>query len=374
MSVSWSATAVEGSSLFEMQTQSLEELSALDGTLLLSDSQRALADKIQTPLKYIFIAMAIPLTLCNVIVFSQKDMRSASGTYIIGLNAGQLFYVVSNTVGLIWSSFVDPPYSQLSACAYEVYIAFFGGVLVGKRASYTILCLASVERLYAVVRPLHVKNFVLSKHPVIGVLSVYALSAIWHVYYLVKFRLVMVDTASGYAVCTSLKTELYLEQKGVNDAFGLAAKIFLTFISLLLQLMLNVLTVWALRRHNMAARQVQSTNNEVAQKQQERQLTVTLLCASVTYVVLSLPAAFFNLMTTAFPEFAYTGKYSNLYAMMSDFVYNMTLLGCGVDFFCYLALSSKYRNTVLRLFGRKTTKLVRNSGQPALTRTEDVSG
>nr|KAG5708108.1 hypothetical protein BaRGS_002844 [Batillaria attramentaria] len=271
-----------------MQTQSLEELSALDGTLLLSDSQRALADKIQTPLKYIFIAMAIPLTLCNVIVFSQKDMRSASGTYIIGLNAGQLFYVVSNTVGLIWSSFVDPPYSQLSACAYEVYIAFFGGVLVGKRASYTILCLASVERLYAVVRPLHVKNFVLSKHPVIGVLSVYALSAIWHVYYLVKFRLVMVDTASGYAVCTSLKTELYLEQKGVNDAFGLAAKIFLTFISLLLQLMLNVLTVWALRRHNMAARQVQSTNNEVAQKQQERQLTVTLLCASVTYLMLNV--------------------------------------------------------------------------------------
>nr|KAG5713225.1 hypothetical protein BaRGS_007752 [Batillaria attramentaria] len=186
--------------------------------------QRALADAIQTPLKYIFIAMAIPLTLCNVIVFSQKDMRSASGTYVVGLNAGQLFYIVSNTADVIWAQFVDPPYSQYSFCTYEYYVAIYGGVLVAKRASYAILCLASVERLYAVVRPLHVKNFVLSKHPVIGVLSVYAFSATWHVFYVVKYRIEMMNIAAlGYSVCRFFKTELYLSHKDVNDAFGLAA-------------------------------------------------------------------------------------------------------------------------------------------------------
>ncbi|KAK7505943.1 hypothetical protein BaRGS_00002665, partial [Batillaria attramentaria] len=333
-----------------------EELSVFDKALLLSDGQRALAATIQTPLKYIFIAMATPLTLCNVIVFSQKDMRSASGTYVIGLNAGQLLYIFFNTVSIIWSSFVNPPYSQSSFCIYEIYIAHFGGVLVAKRASYAILCLASAERLYAVVRPLHVKNFVLSKHPVIGVLSVYALSAIWHVYYLAKYRMVMVNIASGHTVCRFLKTELYLQQKDVNDAFGLSAKIILTYISLLLQLVLNVLTIWALQRHNMAARQVQSTTNEDAKRQQERQLTFTLLCASAAYVLLSLPAAFLNLISTTVPEFTPTGKYRNVYAVYADFSYNMTMLGCGVDFFCYLALSSKYRNMVFRLIGRKTSK------------------
>nr|KAG5713238.1 hypothetical protein BaRGS_007765 [Batillaria attramentaria] len=316
----------------ENTTRALEaELSVLDKTVtLLSDSQRALAETIQTPLKYIFIAMAIPLTLCNVIVFSQKDMRSASGTYVIGLNAGQLFYAVSNTVRIICAKFVDSPYSQFSFCVYENYVAFYGGVLVAKRGSYAILCLLSVERLYAVVRPLHVKNFVLSKYPVIGVLSVYALSAIWHVYYLVKFRIEMTNIAAlGYSVCRFLKTELYLSHKDVNDAFGLAAKIILTYISLLLQLMLNLLTIWALRRHNMAARQVQSTTNEDAKRQQERQLTFTLLCASAAYVLLSLPAAFLNLIGTTVPEFTPTGKFPNL---------------------------SKYRNTVLRLIGRKTSK------------------
>nr|KAG5713234.1 hypothetical protein BaRGS_007761 [Batillaria attramentaria] len=273
-------------------------------------SQRALAEAIQTPLKYIFIAMAIPLTLCNVIVFSQKDMRSASGTYVVGLNAGQLFYIVSTTAHFIWAHFVDPPYSQYSFCVYEYYVTIYAGVLVAKRASYAILCLASAERLYAVVRPLHVKNFVLSKHPVIGVLSVYALSAVWHVFHLVKYRFEMMNIAAlGYSVCRFFKTELYLSHKDVNDAFGSAARICLTYISLLIQLMLNVLTIWALQRHNMAARQVQSTTKEDAKRQQERQLTVTLLFASVTYVVLSLPAALLQVITTTVPGVTPTGKY-----------------------------------------------------------------
>ncbi|KAK7505905.1 hypothetical protein BaRGS_00002627 [Batillaria attramentaria] len=354
-------------------TPALEELSVLDEALLVSDSQRALAEAIQTPLKYIFIAMAIPLTLCNVIVFSQKDMRSASGTYVVGLNAGQLFYIVSTTAHFIWAHFVDPPYSQYSFCVYEYYVTIYAGVLVAKRASYAILCLASAERLYAVVRPLHVKNFVLSKHPVIGVLSVYALSAVWHVFHLVKYRFEMMNIAAlGYSVCRFFKTELYLSHKDVNDAFGSAARICLTYISLLIQLMLNVLTIWALQRHNMAARQVQSTTKEDAKRQQERQLTVTLLFASVTYVVLSLPAALLQVITTTVPGVTPTGKYRNLYTVMLDFGFNMSMLGCGVDFFCYLALSTKYRNAVFRLIGRKTNKLATNS-QTTLTRTDDVT-
>nr|KAG5713231.1 hypothetical protein BaRGS_007758 [Batillaria attramentaria] len=166
---------------------SWEELSVFDKALLLSDGQRALAATIQTPLKYIFIAMATPLTLCNVIVFSQKDMRSASGTYVIGLNAGQLLYIFFNT------------------------------------------------------------------------------------------------------------------------------------------LVLNVLTIWALQRHNMAARQVQSTTNEDAKRQQERQLTFTLLCASAAYVLLSLPAAFLNLISTTVPEFTPTGKYRNVYAVLLRGVIRLVL-------------------------------------------------
>nr|KAG5695758.1 hypothetical protein BaRGS_013846 [Batillaria attramentaria] len=158
----------------------------MDKLFMLSDEQRELADKIQTPMHYVFAAIAIPLAVCNIIVFSQREMRSPSAVYVISLNAGQLFYVVSTTLDDIWAAFVAQPYSQYAHSVYRYYIAVYGGVFVAKRGSYAILVPSSVERLYAVLRPLHLKNFLLSKHPGLVVLCIYALSAILHVYFLTK--------------------------------------------------------------------------------------------------------------------------------------------------------------------------------------------
>jgi hypothetical protein len=49
--------------------------------------------------------------------------------------------------------------------AYFVYVALFSTFvhLTMRRGSYAVMCLVSMERLYAIVRPLHVKSFVLSR-------------------------------------------------------------------------------------------------------------------------------------------------------------------------------------------------------------------
>ncbi|KAK7481965.1 hypothetical protein BaRGS_00026768 [Batillaria attramentaria] len=359
--------------VYEWTTDPPEELSALDKVLLISDDQRMLAERILQPMMYAFTALAIPLAVLNVVIFSRKEMRCASGTYVIALNVGQLFYVVTVTVDDVWAKASDNKYKRYSWCLYNYYLNVYSGLLVAKRGSYVILCLASVERLYAVIRPLHVKNFLLSKRPLLCVLVVYAVSAVWHVYFLARSRLVMgVNPQTGETLCTFPRTDLYLKTKEVNGAIGLAAKIVLSYISLALQLLLNVLTVWALRRHNMAARHVQSSANEEAKRQQERQLTITLLGASFCFLVFSLPNVFYNVFATVIPEFSLGKKYSNLFLLLGRYTYNLTVLGCGVDFFCYLGLSSKFRNTLRQMFlgGKKRSGIQESKLQ---TVASDVS-
>nr|KAG5708751.1 hypothetical protein BaRGS_031905 [Batillaria attramentaria] len=315
-------------------------------SLVLSHDQRAFADRIQKSLRFVLVALSVPLTLCNIAVFAHKDMRSATGIYVIGLSVGQLFYIVSNTIYAVWTLAVENPLEQVLYCWYVPYVSIYGGVLVAKRASYVIMCVASVERLYAVLRPLHVKEFLLSKRPGLCLLLIYGTTAAWHAYYLAKSKMILVEYRStGTTVCRYVSTQLYLDTKQISDAVGRAATIVLTYISLSLQLVVNVLTVWALRRHNAANKHVQSSANEEAKRRQERQLTVTLLGASVSYVMLSLPAALVNLIPSVAPEVFSRAEYPNLYRVIGDFCFNLTVLGCGVDFFCYMALSSKYRKT-----------------------------
>ncbi|KAK7481960.1 hypothetical protein BaRGS_00026763 [Batillaria attramentaria] len=358
--------------IYARETHLPEELSALDKILLISDDQVMMADRIQQPLGYVFTALAIPLALLNVTIFSRREMRCATGAYVIALNAGQLFYVVTGTIDVIWGEAFNKKFRQLSWCLYSQYVTIYCGLLVAKRGSYVILCLASVERLYAVIRPLHVKNFFLSKRPLLCVLVVYAVSAVWHVYYLAKSRLVMeANPQTGETKCVIQRRDLYLKTKEVNDAIGLSARITLSYISLALQLLMNVLTVWALRRHNMAVRHVQSSTSEEAKRQQERQLTITLLGASACFLLLSLPHAFYNVFATSFPEFQPGKKYSNLYSVMGKCTYNLTVLACGVDFFCYLGLSSKFRNTLRQVFlGKKRSGIQESKNR---TSASDVS-
>ncbi|KAK7481968.1 hypothetical protein BaRGS_00026771 [Batillaria attramentaria] len=365
MSTVWEGTSGNGTtdfyvenateSMYALTTEPPEELSALDKILLISDDQAMMAKRILQPMKYAFTVLAIPLAVLNVVIFSHRGMRCASGTYVIALNVGQLISVVAKTIDEVWAEILGHKYKEFSWCLFSMYVSIYCGLLVAKRGSYVILCLASIERLYAVSRPLHVKNFLLSKRPLLCVLIVYAVSAVWHVYYLSNSKLVMaVIPETGETLCLYPKTDLYLKTKEVNDAIGLAARILLGYASLALQLLMNVLTVWALRRHNLAARHVQSSANEEAKRQQERQLTITLLGASACFLLLSLPQVFFNVFAASFPEFAPRKKYANLYSVVGRCTYNLTVLGCGVDFFCYLGLSSKFRNTLRQLFlGRK---------------------
>nr|KAG5713324.1 hypothetical protein BaRGS_007851 [Batillaria attramentaria] len=250
----------------------------------------------------------------------------------------------------IWPAFLDDKWAVLPYCLFARYGAAYIGTLIGKRGSYVIMCLASTERLYAITRPLHVKTFFLSRRPILCVCGVYVSLAVWHIYFLTRADIRMVEVkATGSTACRAVRTEFYYQHQQVNDGFGMAAKVILTYVALLLQLVLNGLTVWALRRHNNVVNSAKSLSaGEERKRMQERQLTVTLLGASVSYVILSVPSAIVNLCQTVIPEFHLFGVYANIFTVVSDIGVTLNYLGCAVDFFSYCLLSSKYRKT---LFG-----------------------
>ena len=87
----------------------------------------------------------------------------------------------------------------------SVYISSYLSIVV-RRASYLVMSFVSAERLYAILRPFHIREFFLTRYPVTVTLCTYLFSATWHVYMLTKssIKTVSAHTAQAIVMDTSL--------------------------------------------------------------------------------------------------------------------------------------------------------------------------
>nr|KAG5687259.1 hypothetical protein BaRGS_016434 [Batillaria attramentaria] len=357
---------------------STDEISTEDPDLVviydlfvLTDEQAAFANDILTKIGYVIIAVSAPLTICNMAVFLHPRMRSATSKFVVGLNIAQLFYLVSAAGLYLLQGTLNAWANSLVYWAYYFYVGVYIAV-VARRGSYVIMSLVSTERLYAILRPLHVQEFCLSKYPITSMLLAYLAASLLHLYLLVRTVVVGVeDGSSGRVVYKLKRTDFYYSNKDVNDGFNLLAKVVLVYVALFLQIVLNVLTAWALRHHNMSTKHVQTSANNEAKRQRERQMTITILVTTVCYVILSLPNAVHSMVHAVMDEYNPFSKYHNLFFVVGTAAYNLTLLSCGIDFVCFVALSSRYKLTLLRLLGLRE-KRARGDVNAENTQTELV--
>ena len=161
----------------------------------------------------------------------------------------------------------------------------------------------------------------------------------------------MLSSRTGKQVYIIQYTDSYKANPDIADGFGAAAPVLMTYIPLLALMTMNVATVWALRRHNVKTKRVQSSADEESRGQRERQMTLTILATTVSYVVLSLPYAFHNVFKNAGLGYNKRQKYENLYLVMRSTAFTLTLLSCAIDFVCFFVLSSSFRKTFFRLLG-----------------------
>ena len=93
----------------------------------------------------------------------------------------------------------------------SVYISSYLSIVV-RRASYLVMSFVSAERLYAILRPFHIREFFLTRYPVTVTLCTYLFSATWHIYMLTKssIKTVSAHTVQAIVMDTSLVFFVFL--------------------------------------------------------------------------------------------------------------------------------------------------------------------
>ena len=87
--------------------------------LLMSKEQLLQAEHILLVIRYIIFAIALPTTICNIVVFAQREMRGATSVYVIGLSVAQLLYIVTNVVGRVMHTSVEKPFNSYTYIIYR---------------------------------------------------------------------------------------------------------------------------------------------------------------------------------------------------------------------------------------------------------------
>ncbi|KAL8581978.1 hypothetical protein ACOMHN_027959 [Nucella lapillus] len=130
--------------------------------LRLSEDQVQLAAQIQTGLHWVLLPLALLLTICNILVFLHPSMASSARFYVVSLSYVQVFNLSIDLINSLIQKVLPNPYDDRGYWIFSLYFAIFFSA-VSRRGSYVVTCLLSLERLYAILRPLHLKSFLLSR-------------------------------------------------------------------------------------------------------------------------------------------------------------------------------------------------------------------
>ena len=99
-------------------TSEVEPLTLAERLLLLSKEQLVQAEQILLVIRYVIFAIALPTTICNIVVFVQREMRGATSVYVIGLSVAQLLYIITNVVGRVMYEVMENP---INSYVYILY-------------------------------------------------------------------------------------------------------------------------------------------------------------------------------------------------------------------------------------------------------------
>ncbi|KAK7478197.1 hypothetical protein BaRGS_00030558 [Batillaria attramentaria] len=297
----------------------------------------------------VILPLALLVTVCNVVVFAQKSMRSSTSMYILGLSVSQIFYLLLD-IGykLMMTTIVGEPSHKYGFYVYNIAFVYLTSVF--RRASYVVMCLVSTERIYAIVRPLHVKTFVLVRHPLPFICGSYLVTACYHFYTLIKLDIKETQLPHGEIIYYPAYSDFYTRNEHIFEPIDVSAKVLFSYLPLLLLTILNLATLFFLRRHNATRQKMKTSSSSDQEVKRQRQMTVTILGATIGYVVLSLPLAVHSLFDNFHPLYHYWGRERNIFLFFQDLSFQFILLSCFTDFLSFLLLSSAYRRTFCNVF------------------------
>ncbi|KAK7465029.1 hypothetical protein BaRGS_00037814 [Batillaria attramentaria] len=353
------AGRTETSALYNLSSQGFEETTKMvspgaNGPVvqsegIVSTEDRVFILQVLMKVRYVILPFALVATVCNVVVFMQKALRSSTSKYVIALSLAQILTLLID-IGLhvMLASIQGNVAKHYVYFAYGLYI--FNYVIIIRRGSFIVMCLVSLERMYAIVRPLHIKSFVLVRHPLLFIFGTYSLTIGYHFYIPARYAIRESKLSDGSTVYFRTLTTFYVKNQKEMDNFAISAKVIFSYLPLLFLVILNVATVFFLRLLSSARQNLKTTMNAKEEEKRQRQMTITILGATIGYVVLSLPFALVALINNFHPVYNFQGPERNLLLVLQEISYECILLSCFTDFLSFLLLSSAFRRTFLRVF------------------------
>ncbi|PVD32026.1 hypothetical protein C0Q70_07452 [Pomacea canaliculata] len=289
------------------------------------------------------------VNLIKTAVFAQKCMRKASsGKFMLALSSSHFTWLLFRVLHSIAKRAITDPEKVY---AYDMFVLYVG-ISVGNvlyRSCLFIACLMSSERLYAVSRPLHIKQFILARRPLLFVFAIFLLTACYHMYVPLQYTFYMVSGINGTKIVVFGYTDWYFGNRNIVNGFSAAGKIIFIFVPLVWISAFNALVVYFLRRHSDDYKTVQRTADEEAISRHDRQMTLTILACTAGYVIFILPATLHFLALTVVPEYNYTGRLENMVRLMEevqDFCLQLSFMS---DFLSFLLLSKAFRDCLMHL-------------------------
>lgn len=181
---------------------------------------------------------------------------------------------------------------------------------------------------------------------------------LYHIFKFFKINIVEVsDTVNGGDTIFLLeRTALFYSYESVFIGLEYSSKIAFSYLPLVLLIILNALTMIHLRHYIFKRRTLGHTLSSLGdvRSKKERQTTVIIMTAAVSFVLLSLPVTFQSLFSTTDSYFfgPWVGD-KRVFLLVHKGTHICSLLTSVTDFLTFVTLSISYRVTLSRILCKK---------------------
>uniref|UniRef100_A0A2C9KQA5 G-protein coupled receptors family 1 profile domain-containing protein n=1 Tax=Biomphalaria glabrata TaxID=6526 RepID=A0A2C9KQA5_BIOGL len=155
--------------------------------------------------------------------------------------------------------------------------------------------------------------------------------------------------------------------KNINDVLG--PSLFLTnsvvpLVSFAVIILCNIVIAFRLKRA-AAWRQMSTgasnTAPAAAVSLKEKKMVKMIVTVSVIFIICFIPSSAILTARALMPELSITGVYSNINAMVATYAMEMETVNSSITIVVYYRMSSKYKETILLMFGWQNNKQKKQS-------------
>lgn len=223
-----------------------------------------------------------------------------------------------------------------------------GSIYVDMILSHTstaLILLMSVERLMALVRPFTVKQMWIAKYPHRLIVVCFFVNVIFLLPFPINFEVKSFVNGENM-------TEYYLQFKEDSEEFMDKYMAVQTTVDYYLPgLTILIINVAIPVAYYCTLRQ-QSTRLTSAIGNQQTKITLTVLCITIMYFLLSLPNLFIKTLAFFDEGYSFEGKYKLTFWLFIDISNLFANLNAANDFIIYIIVSAHYRKIFVAMYCR----------------------